>query len=80
MRIITINVNEQVYRKFQAYARAHERSTSDLIREAMQRYLERDLQHRTNLKDLPPLSLGSVRRDFTARGDLLEEMSDDLRP
>jgi len=35
MKPITINVSERVYRQFQAYARAHERSTSELIREAV---------------------------------------------
>jgi len=79
MKPITINVSERVYRQFQAYARAHERSTSELIREAMQSYLAHNLQRRTSLQDLKPLSLGRVLRDPSTRGDLLEEMAGDHR-
>jgi hypothetical protein len=79
MRTITINVDEKVYREFQAHARSQERSTSDMIREAMQSYLAGNLQQRTRLQDLKPLSLGGVLRDLSRRGDLLAEMTDDRR-
>ena len=79
MKAVTINLDERAYRQFQAYARAHERSTSELIREAMQSYLAHNLQRRTSLQDLKPLSLGRVLRNITTRGDLLEEMTGDHR-
>jgi Arc/MetJ-type ribon-helix-helix transcriptional regulator len=79
MITITINVSEPVYREFQKYASAHDRSASELIREAMEAYLEQRLKRRTTLQDLKPLSLGGILKDFTTRGDLLEEMQDDHR-
>ncbi len=38
MKTITINVSEPVYRDFQEYARRNDRTTSELIREAMEEY------------------------------------------
>ncbi|OHD72962.1 MAG: hypothetical protein A2177_13550 [Spirochaetes bacterium RBG_13_68_11] len=79
MRAITINVSEPVYREFQRYATALDRTTSELIREAMEDYLDQKLSRRTSMKDLEPVSLGRVLRDTTTRGDLLAEMRDDDR-
>ena len=79
MRAITINVSEPVYREFQRYATALDRTTSELIREAMEDYLDQKLSRRTSMKDLEPVSLGRVLRDTTTRGDLLAEMRNDDR-
>jgi predicted transcriptional regulator len=79
MKAITINVSEPVYREFQRYAMALDRTTSELIREAMEDYLDQKLSRRTSLKDLEPVSLGRVLRDTATRGDLLAEMRDDDR-
>ena len=79
MKAITINVSEPVYREFQRYATALDRTTSELIREAMEDYLDQKLSRRTSMKDLEPVSLGRVLRDTTTRGDLLGEMRDDDR-
>ena len=79
MKTITINVSEPVYREFQEYARAHDRSTSELIREAMKEYLTQKLRRQTSIRDLKPVSLGKILQDSTKRGDLLEEMIDDRR-
>jgi predicted transcriptional regulator len=79
MKAITINVSEPVYREFQRYATALDRTTSELIREAMDDYLDQKLSRRTSMKDLEPVSLGRVLRDTTTRGDLLVEMRNDDR-
>jgi predicted transcriptional regulator len=79
MKAITINVSEPVYREFQRYATALDRTTSELIREAMEDYLDQKLSRRTSMKDLEPVSLGRVLRDTTTRGDLLVEMRNDDR-
>ena len=76
---ITITVSDEIYRKFQAFARAHEKSTSELFRDAMQEYLTHNLQKRTTLQDLKPFTLGRVLRDISTRGDLLEGMTGDHR-
>ncbi len=79
MKAITINVSEPVYREFQRYAAALDRTTSELIREAMEDFLDQKLSRRASLKDLEPVSLGRVLRDTSTRGDLLAEMRDDDR-
>lgn len=76
MRPITINVSETIYRDFQAYARMSDRSTSELIREAMEAYWRERIRSRTSLRDLHPLSLGGVLRPLVPDEDLLDEMLD----
>ena len=77
MRAITINVSEPVYRDFQEYARQHDRTASEIIREAMEDFRARRIQKRTSLKDLRPVSVGKVLRPFTGAEDLLEELAGD---
>lgn len=74
MKTITINVSEPVYLEFQAYARRHDRTTAELIREAMEAYRQRWAEHRGSLRTLAPLDLGKVRRALSRDDDLLEEM------
>jgi hypothetical protein len=74
MKAITINVSEPVYRGFKEYARLHDRSTSALIREAMEEYLTGRLQAKTSLRDLKPVSVGKVLKELSSRDDLLGEM------
>ncbi len=79
MKVITINVSEPVYREFMDYARAHDRKTSELIREAMEDYLERRMRKVSSFKDLVPLSLGRAKGDLSRREGLMAEMLDDDR-
>jgi len=77
MKAITINVSEPVYRDFQEYARRHDRTTSELIREAMEQYRLHRIRPRTSLRDLRPASVGRMLRPLRGGEDLLEEMLDD---
>ncbi len=79
VKAITINVSEPVYREFKQFAAEHDRTTSELIREAMEDFLDQKLKPGTTLGDLAPVSLGRVLRSTTTRGDLLAEMRDDDR-
>ena len=79
MKTITINVSEPVYREFQMYAREHDRTTSELIRQAMEEYRLAHLQSATSLRDLQPVSVGKVLRPLTRDDDLLGEMLDEDR-
>lgn len=75
MKIITINVSEPIYNDFKAFARERDRSTSELIREAMEAYRDARIRPRPSLRDLRPVSLGAVTREaITADDDLLDEM------
>ena len=77
MKTITIKVSEPVYRDFKEYARQHDRTASEIIREAMEDYRSRRIQPQTSLTELRPLSVGRVLRPFTGEDDILEELTDD---
>jgi hypothetical protein len=79
MKPVTINLSEPVYRAFQEYARRHDRTTSELVREAMAVYLETRMRPERSLSDLPPLELGKVRKPLTSTENLLDEMMADER-
>lgn len=76
MKTITINVSEPVYRAFQDHARHCDRTTSELIREAMALYRDQYIRSRWSLRDLQPLSLGKVLEPLGAEDDILAEMLD----
>ncbi len=80
MKTITINVSEPAYREFQARARRLDRTTSELIREAMEEYLRGQPRGSRSVLSFQPLDLGRIRKPLTARDDLLAEMTHDLRP
>ena len=75
MKTITLNVSEPVYRSFREYAREHDRTTSELIREAMEDYRNERMRSRQSLRGLQPLSLGKVLRPLKSTDDLMEEMN-----
>ncbi len=79
MKTITINVSEPVYRSFRAYARSHDRTASELIRQAMEEYRRNHLDAGGSLRDLRPASVGSVLQPLTSDDDLLGEMLDEDR-
>jgi hypothetical protein len=74
MKTITVNVSEPLYVEFQEYAKRHDRTTAELIREAMEAYRQRWEERRGSLRDLSPLDLGEVRRPLERDDDLLAEM------
>lgn len=82
MKTITINVSEPVYADFREHAQKMDRSTSELIREAMEEYRDRRIKGGISVRDIHPIGL-EPRRDVPARreheGDLLDEMLHDLR-
>jgi hypothetical protein len=74
MKAITVNVSEPLYLEFQEYARRHDRTAAELIREAMESYRQRWVERRGSVRDLAPLDLGEVKRPLTRDDDLLDEM------
>jgi hypothetical protein len=74
MKTITVNVSEPLYIEFQEYAKRHDRTTAELIRESMEAYRQRWTERRGSLRDLSPLDLGDVRHPLGREDDLLEEM------
>jgi hypothetical protein len=75
MKTITINVSEPVYRDFREYARQHDRTASEIIREAMEDFRSRKIRRPTSLKDIRPVSVGKVLQPFKGSEDMLEELS-----
>lgn len=76
MKTITVNVSEPVYRDFQQHARSKDRKTSELIREAMERYYHEEISphSKSSLSELKGISVGSIRKPFDETDDLLDEM------
>ena len=62
MKTITVNVSEPVYRDFQRHAATNDRTTSELIRDAMAEYRDRNLRRRGSLAELRSYSLGRMHR------------------
>jgi len=74
MKTITINVSEPIYQDFQRHAATSDRTTSELIREAMEEYRDRKLRRRGSVSTLPSYSLGRIRPGLRKADELLEEM------
>lgn len=74
MKMITINVNETVYRRFQDSAARRNQTASQMIRDAMASYAEEVIPNETSIFDHPPASVGSIYRLPSADDDLLGEM------
>ncbi len=77
MKAITVNVSEPVYKDFQKFATERDRTTSELIREAMEEYRQTRIRPQPSLRDMRPASVGAILKDPLGReDDLLEEMID----
>ena len=68
-------VDEPVYRDFREYARQHDRTASEIIREAMEDFRSRKIRRPTSLMDIRPVSVGRVLQPFKGSEDMLEELS-----
>jgi predicted transcriptional regulator len=77
MKTITVNVSEPVYEEFQRAAKHAGRTTSELIREAMESYRRQHLSPRRDLTGFRPRSVGRVLRPLDASDDLLDEILGD---
>jgi hypothetical protein len=75
MKTITVNVSEPVYHDFQEYAKQHDRTASEIIREAMEDFRTNKIRRPTSLKDIRPVSVGQVLQPFTGSEDMLEALS-----
>ncbi len=76
MKTITVRVSEHVYAEFRRAARAMGRPTSELIREAMERYRVERLSPRRDFSGFHPRSVGRVLQPLAPEDDLLGEMLD----
>ncbi|MDY7092881.1 MAG: DUF6290 family protein [Acidobacteriota bacterium] len=76
MRTISLHVNEDDYRRFQAVAEHEGRSVASLIREAMREHLEREAtrRDRPSLRDLAPHPSGALLEPWQ-RSDVYDEMT-----
>lgn len=73
MKTITINVSEPVYHEFQSYAKKIDRTTSELIRDAMEEYRLKKINIDKKLEKIEPLSLGKVKKNLRL-DNLMDEM------
>jgi hypothetical protein len=74
---VTIHVDEPVYRDFQRLARRMKRSTSELIREAMENFRRNSVKPRTPLwQAAAPVSVGYIKIPWTGRENLAGDFFD----
>jgi hypothetical protein len=78
MKTITVNVSEPVYNSFKEYAKSRDRTTSELIREAMELYQAQRINRGGSLRNRSPSSVGDVKKPYLVREDLLGEMLDEM--
>jgi predicted CopG family antitoxin len=76
MKTITINVSEPVYVEFQRFAKENDRTTSELIREAMDQYRDRKIHGRSSIVQSEPAHVGNILKPWKSREDLLEGFFD----
>jgi hypothetical protein len=74
MKAISLNVSPSAYRKFQEVAERQGLPVSEVIRRAMDEYLDRHYRVRTSILDLPVFPSGRVLRRWKG-ADLYDEMS-----
>lgn len=76
MKTITINVSEPVYEDFRRASKRLDRTTSEMIREAMEQYRSERLRTAGDLREFRPRSAGRVLKPLNQDDDLLSEMLD----
>ncbi len=74
MKAITINVSEPVYAAFQAFSKQQDRTTSELIREAMEDYRHSKIKQTGSLETLRPRSVKKILTPLRGSDDLMGEM------
>lgn len=73
-RTVTLELPEELYRDFEEDARRSNRTTAELMRQALAAYERQDRRRGGSVRNLQPLDLGEVLRPLTRDDDLLEEM------
>ena len=77
MRAVTVHLDDPIYREFQKVARKTRRSTSELIREAMEAYRRTLVKKQSSLAEAgPAASVGQILTPWVGREDLLEDFFD----
>ena len=77
MKAVTVHLDDPVYREFQKIARRSRRSTSELIREAMEAYRRTLAKKQSSLAEAgPAASVGQILTQWAGREDLLEDFFD----
>jgi len=75
MKTISLHVSEQAYEELKSIAARHQQPVAELIREAMDNYLQRERRLGRSLLDLPAHPSGPLLEAWT-REELMEEMMD----
>lgn len=74
MRTISVGVSESDYEAFREAARQRDRSIAQLIRDAMARYRETELEPRTRLRTVPVLPGHRPVGKLPSRSELYDEV------
>jgi hypothetical protein len=75
MKSISVHVSEHAYEEFKSLASRRGRAVAELIREAMDSYLEAERRSSRSILDLEPLRCGRLLRPWT-REEIFDEVRD----
>ena len=73
MRLISIKVSEKAYTEFQDYAEHRGRPVTEIIREAMDLYIDEHIHNATKLRRMPTTSKPKLKRRWS-KEEVQEEM------
>jgi hypothetical protein len=79
MKSVTIDIADPIYKQFVEQARLSNRQPSELISEALGRYLEHDVRTAAahSVLDIQSFPLGPPSTPWTTRAEMLEGFMDD---
>ena len=73
MKLISIKVSEKAYSQFKGYAEGRGRPVAEVIREAMDLYVDQRIQPAARLTRMPTTSKPKLKRRWT-RDEIQEEL------
>ena len=78
MKMISVHVSVEAYEEFKRYGRQRGRAVAELVREAMDNYVDQKIRPSKKLVGLPTTSQPRLKKRWT-REEIQEEMIGDLR-
>ena len=73
MKLISIKVSEKAYAEFKVYAAHRGRPVAEVMREAMDLYIDQQIRSASKLRQIPTTSKPKLKRRWT-REEVQEEM------
>ena len=73
MKTISLNVSSVAYKKFQEIAQRQGLPVSELVRRAMDEFIDRNYRQRSSIRNISTIRAGKILRPWKG-GDIFKEM------